>query len=145
MLSGSPTSIHRSGFLSAPQKTGPRESSSPSGNGTVCHHHRGITTLSIPAKIFCLVPSWLSEVNVTPSRLVLDNRLIDQISALRLIFEKAHEFRKDRHLYISFLNPKVAFDTIDRASFWEILAILRAPHRIISFFQKLYSVAESCV
>lgn len=36
--------------------------------------------------------------------------MTDQISALHLIIEKAHEFHQDEHLLVAFLNLKAAFD-----------------------------------
>ena len=70
---------------------------------------------------------------------------IDHISALRLIIEKARAFHKVRHLYIAFLDLKAAFDTVDHASLWKILAALGTPDKYVSLFQALYSTAESCV
>ncbi|KAI8494385.1 hypothetical protein Bbelb_276110 [Branchiostoma belcheri] len=62
---------------------------------------------------------------------------IDHISALRLVIEKAREYRKDRHLYIAFVDLRAAFDTI--------LTTIGVSPKIIALFQLLYSDAESCV
>ena len=67
------------------------------------------------------------------------------ISAIRLMIEKAREFRKDRHLYIAFIDLKAAFDTVDHASLWNILKTLGVPPKLLSLFKKLYSNSESCV
>ena len=69
----------------------------------------------------------------------------DHISVIRLLIEKVREFRKDRHLYIGFIDLKAAFNTVDHPSLWKILKTLGAPSKIISLFQQLYSNAESCV
>jgi len=70
---------------------------------------------------------------------------IDQISALHLIIEKTREFRKGRHLYIAFIDLKAAFDSVDHASLWAILACIGVPDKILRLFTKLYGDSQSCV
>ena len=70
---------------------------------------------------------------------------IDHISALRLTIEKFREFRKDRHLYIAFIDLKAAFDTVDHRSLWGILTSIGAPAKITTLFKQLYHSTESCV
>ncbi|KAJ8278353.1 hypothetical protein GJAV_G00086710 [Gymnothorax javanicus] len=48
----------------------------------------------------------------------------DDISALCLAIENAREFRRDRHLYIAFIDLRAAFDTVNHVSFWKILKTL---------------------
>ncbi|XP_042885024.1 uncharacterized protein LOC122261430 [Penaeus japonicus] len=69
----------------------------------------------------------------------------DHISALRLLIENVRDFRRDRHLFIGFIDLKAAFDTVDHLSLWNILKILGVPQKILSLFQRLYGDAESCV
>jgi len=70
---------------------------------------------------------------------------IHQISALHLIIEKTREFRKGRHLYIAFIDLKTAFDSVDHASLWAILACIGVPGKILRLFKKLYGDSQSCV
>ena len=69
----------------------------------------------------------------------------DIISAPHLKVEKAREFRKDRELYIAFIDLKAASDTIDHGSLWKFLQIIGTPPKLLSLIQELYSEAESCV
>ena len=66
----------------------------------------------------------------------------DHIVALRLMVEKAREFRKDRRLYIAFIDLRAAFDTVDHRSLWKILQTLGTPPKILTMFQKLYDHAK---
>ena len=70
---------------------------------------------------------------------------IDHISALRLLIEKAREYRQGRELYIAFIDLRAAFDTVDHASLWKILKILGSPPKITNFFRQLYTDAQSSV
>ena len=121
------------------------------GDHLVCNNHRGITLLSVPGKLFTRILLQRALPAIRPSRRPqqagsMPNRsTTDHISALRLIIEKHREFRKNRHLYIAFLDLRAAFDTIDRPTLWHILRSLAVPHKLLTMFQKLYDTAESCV
>ena len=121
------------------------------GDQLVCSNHRGITLLSIPGKLFTrilltrAIPAIRSNRRPQQAGFMPNRSTTDHISALRLLVEKVREFRKDRHLYIGFIDLKAAFDTVDHQSLWKILKTLGAPAKIISLFQQLYTNAESCV
>ena len=116
-----------------------------------CSNYRGITLLSIPGKLFTRIlltralPAIRSRRRPQQAGFMPSRSTTDHISALRLIIEKAREFRKDRSLYIAFIDLKAAFDTIDHCSLWKILKGLGAPTKIVSLFRNLYGTAESCV
>lgn len=69
----------------------------------------------------------------------------DHISALRLLIEYHREYRKDRHLFIAFIDLKAAFDTVDRPTLWKILQVLGLPPKLTTLLTLLYDGAESCV
>ena len=121
------------------------------GDRLICSNHRGITLLSIPGKLFTLIllaraiPAVRSRRCPEQAGFMPNRSTIDHISAVRLITEKAREFRKDCHLLIAFIDLKAAFDTVDHASLWNILKTLGVPMKLTSLFQKLYANAESCV
>ena len=121
------------------------------GDQLVCSNHRGITLLSIPGKLFTrillsrAIPALHSHRRPQQAGFMPNRSTTDHISALRLLIEKVREFRKDRHLYIGFIDLKAAFDTVDHPSLWKILKTLGVPDKIISLFQRLYGNAESCV
>ena len=64
---------------------------------------------------------------------------------MRLLIEKAREYRKDRQLIAAFIDLKAAFDSIDRRCLWLILQAAGVPEKLIRLFKKLYDDAESCV
>jgi len=125
------------------------------GDKLVCSNHRGITLLSIPGKDFTysvarvLLGRSLPAISCyrRPQQVgFLPNRsTIDQISSLRLIIEKTREFRKGRHLYLAFIDLKAAFDSVDHASLWAILACIGVPGKILRLFKKLNGDSQSCV
>lgn len=79
-------------------------------------NHRNITLLSIPGKIFTkiLLNQPLSTIKADA---VYNKPDSCQINSLSTIFERSWEFHKDRDLYLTFVNFKVPFDTVDPASF----------------------------
>lgn len=121
------------------------------GDRLVCSNHRGITLLSIPGKLFTRILLTRALSKIRDSRRpqqagFMPNRsTTDHISALRLLIEKYREFRKDRHLFIAFMDLKAAFDTVDHASLWSILRVIGIPPKIVNLFQKLYGSSESCI
>ncbi len=121
------------------------------GDRLVCGNHRGITLLSIPGKLFTRIlltralPAIRSSRRPQQAGFMPNRSTTDQISAVRLLIEKTYEFRKDRHLYIGFIDLKAAFDTVCHTSLWSILHALGAPPKIVALFKLLYSNAQSCV
>ncbi|KAL1273454.1 hypothetical protein QQF64_029316 [Cirrhinus molitorella] len=121
------------------------------GDRLVCGNHRGITLLSIPGKLFTRIlltralPAIRSSRHPQQAGFMPNRSTIDHISAVRLLIEKTYEFRKDRHLYVAFVDLKTAFDTVCHSTLWSILQALGAPPKIVALFMLLYSNAQSCV
>ena len=121
------------------------------GDQYVCKNHRGITLLSIPGKLFTRIllrralPAIRGRRRVQQAGFLPNRSTTDHISALRLLIEKAREYRQDRELYIAFIDLRAAFDTVDHSSLWKILEILGTPPKILGFFRQLYTDAQSCV
>lgn len=121
------------------------------GDQLTCSNHRGITLLSIPIKLFTRIlltralPATRSRRRQQQAGFMPNRSTTDHISALRLLIEKAREFRKDRHLFIAFIDLKAAFDTVDHGSLWNIMKSLGVPTKITMLFKQLYQDAQSCV
>ncbi|GAA6087975.1 gamma-aminobutyric acid receptor subunit alpha-2-like [Tachysurus ichikawai] len=104
-----------------------------------------------PSKLFTSIlltralPAIRSSRRPQQASFMPNRSTIDQISVVRLLIEKTYEFRKDRHLYIGFIDLKAAFDTICHTSLWSILHALGVPPKIVALFKLLYSNAQSCV
>ena len=64
---------------------------------------------------------------------------------LWVTFEKAREFRKDRTLFISFIDIKAAFDSVDRDCLWHIFHSTGIPRNIVRVLERLYTDTSSCV
>ncbi|KAL1246814.1 hypothetical protein QQF64_034817 [Cirrhinus molitorella] len=121
------------------------------GDRLVCGNHRGITLLSIPGKLFTRIlltralPAIRSSRRPQQAGFMPNRSTIDHISAVRLLIEQTYELRKDRHLYMAFIDLKAAFDTVCHSTLWSILQTLGAPPKIVALFKLLYSNAQSCV
>ena len=70
---------------------------------------------------------------------------LGHISAIRLLAEKAREFRKDRALFIAFIDLKAAFYLVDRDCLWHILHSIGIPPKIVRVLERLYTDTSSCV
>jgi len=144
----------RSGTLKISPRTGHAESychSGKKGDKLVCSNHRGVTFLSIPGKVFTRVllsrslPAIRRYRRPQQAGFMPNRSTIDHISDLRLIIEKTPKFRKGRHLYIAFIDLKAAFDSVDHASLWAILACTGVLGKILRLFKKLYGDSQSCI
>ena len=84
---------------------------------------RGITLLSIPYKIYCII--LLNRVAKTVNTKLRENQCgfrsnrscINQIFTLRNILEQAYEWRQ--LIVTNFIDFEKAFDSIDHASLWQ--------------------------
>ena len=69
----------------------------------------------------------------------------DHISAIRVLAEKAREFRKDRTLFIAFIDLKAAFDSVYRDCLWHILHPIDIQPKIMRVLERMYTDTSSCV
>ena len=112
------------------------------GNLQDCGNYRGITLLSVPAKIF-------NRIILERLKEALDKKLreeqagfrkgksyADQIATLRIIVEQSLEWNSP--LYINFIDFEKAFDSVDRASLWKLLRHYGVPEKITNLISKMY-------
>ena len=121
------------------------------GDALTCSNHRGITLLSIPGKTFARVvinraiPAMHHHRRPHQAGFMPGRSTTDHISAIRLLAEKAREFRKDRALFIAFINLNAAFDSVDCDCLWHILHSIGIPPKIVRVLERLYTDTSSCV
>ena len=119
------------------------------GSKSDCTKYRGISLLSVPAKVFahiCLsrIKTLLlqkqrpQQSGFTPCRSTLD-----RIISLRLLAERRIEYREP--LFAAYIDLKAAFDSLDRESLWNILKIIGTPQKIIDIITMLYTSTKSMV
>ena len=115
------------------------------GDALTCSYHRDITLLSIPGKTFARVvinraiPVMNHHCRPHQAGFIPRRSTIDLISDIRLLAEKAREFRKDRALCIAFIDLKAEFDSVDRDCLWHILHSLGIPPKIVRVIERLYT------
>lgn len=114
-----------------------------------CGNWRGITLLSVPAKVLCAV--LLHRLKTE-----LDGKLreeqagfrsgrscTEQIFTLRNIMEQCIEFQ--RPLEIIFIDFMKAFDSVHRDAMWHIAKEYGIPQDYIAIFKSLYRNSSCCV
>ena len=114
-----------------------------------CGNWRGITLLSVPGKVFCLVllerlkaavdiKIRTEQAGFRPGR-----SCNDQIFALRNIIEQCLEFQKN--IVLNFIDFKKAFDSIHRETLWRILKSYGIPEVFVNIFKQLYEGCAYCI
>ncbi|XP_053504574.1 probable RNA-directed DNA polymerase from transposon BS isoform X2 [Ictalurus furcatus] len=119
------------------------------GNLADCNNWRGITLLSVPGKVFCLV--LLKRILRAVDQALRDEQAgfrsgrscTEQIFALRNIIEQSSEYQKP--LLVNFIDFKKAFDSVHRKSLWNIARLYGIPQRFIAIFQNLYQDSSCCI
>jgi hypothetical protein len=119
------------------------------GSHAECSNYRGITLLSVPAKV-------LNRVLLERMKAALNDQLrdeqagfrehrscIDQISTLRNIIEQSLEWNSS--LVVNFIDFEKAFDSIDRSTMWAILRHYGVPEKIVNIIRQSYSNTTSRV
>ena len=113
------------------------------GDKSVCDNHRGISLLSIAGRILARVLlnriiEHLADSVVSESQCGFrKNRgTIDMIFAIRQLQEKCVEQHQD--LYMLFIDPTKAFDTVSRPGLWSILAKLGCPPNFIRMVRSFH-------
>eukprot|EP00795_Rhopilema_esculentum_P016084 gene16084-7436_t len=128
-----------------------------------CNNWRGITLLSIPGKVFCIV--MLNRLKRAVDKLLREEQpvfcdgrsCIDQILTLRNIIKQSIEHQRQLLLnFVDFITSfhhkvtnsvdfKKAFDSVHRESLWKIAASYGIPPRFINIFKNLYDGSTCCV
>ena len=119
------------------------------GNLSCCGNWRGVTLLSVPGKVLCLI--LLERLKVELDSLIRDEQAgfrpgrscSDQIFTLRNIIEQCIEYQNS--IYLNFVDFKKAFDSIHRDSLWKILRAYGVPDMFINIFRRLYEGCAYCV
>jgi hypothetical protein len=109
---------------------------------TNCNNWRGITLLSIPSKVFCIV--LISRITEAVDKKLRQEqagfrkgRGIDHIFVLRNILEQCHEWQ--RKLLVNFVDFEKAFDSLHRDSLWKILRNYGISSKIVQLIKQFYT------
>ena len=115
---------------------------------TRCSNYRGISLLCVGFKLLesiilrRMAPAYEPILRENQAGFRAGRGCIDQIFALRLIIETRYRHR--RPTYVTFIDFKAAFDTVDRASLWHILRWDGVPDKLLRVLRALYA-RTSCV
>ncbi|XP_060564478.1 monocarboxylate transporter 2-like [Ruditapes philippinarum] len=104
------------------------------GDSGLCSNYRGITLLSVPAKIFNRVI--LEQLKGPVDKKLRDQQAgfrkdrscTDQIATLRIIIEQSIEWNSP--LYINFVDYEKAIDSLDREMLWKLLRHYGVPQKV---------------
>ena len=112
------------------------------GNLADCNNWRGVTLLSVPGKVFCIV--LLNRLKQRLDEILREEQAgfragrstMDQILVLRTIIEQCVEMQKT--VVINFIDFRKAFDSVHRDSLWRILGLYGVPRKFIAVFKNMY-------
>ena len=119
------------------------------GDLTKCDYWRGITLLSVPRKVFCIVllrrlqQSVDNQLREQQAGFRRGRSCYEQIFVLRSIIEQTLEHQQ--RLSINFVDFVKAFDSIHRESLWSILRCYGVPIEFIELFRDLYRGSTCCI
>ena len=113
--------------------------------------HKGdIALLSIPSKVFA--KAILNRLKPRADSLLRENQCgfrkgrgcADQLFTLRILMEKAREFRQP--LYVCFIDLRKAYNSVNRESLWILLQdCYNLPPKLLSILRALYSDSKAIV
>ena len=112
------------------------------GDTTKCANYRGISLLPIALEI--CEPVLLQRITNAYESAARQNQAgsrtkrgcRDHIFALRRTLEQRYEY--SRHIYSTFIDFKVAFDSVCKEVIWKISRNLGMPDKILSIFKAMY-------
>ena len=120
------------------------------GNRTICDNYRGIALLSIPGKVFA--KAILQRLKPRAELLLRESQCgfrqgcgsADQLFSLRMLMEKAREYH--RSVYIYFIDPRKAYNSVHRDSLWHILQhSYQLPEKLLTIIRALHENSTAAV
>ena len=115
-----------------------------------CDNYRGIALLSVPGKVFCRVIQ--RRLAKRAEQMLRENQCgfrrgrgcIDHIFTLRTLAEKAREFNTT--LYLSFVDLRKAYDSVNREALWLVLERrYQVPRKLIRILRALHQGTKGAV
>ncbi|XP_047502747.1 uncharacterized protein LOC125048220 [Penaeus chinensis] len=113
------------------------------GNRQSCDNHRGISLLSIAEKILARILlnrllQHLEQGHLPESQCGFraEHGTVDMIFAARQLQEKCQEQHSD--LFVTFVDPTKAFDTVSRDGLWKIMEKFGCPSKFITIVQQFH-------
>jgi hypothetical protein len=109
------------------------------GNLKECKNYRGITLLSVDAKVInriLLTRLWKAvdeQLREQQAGFRKDRSCTDQIAALRIIIEQSLEWNTS--LFLNFVDFEKAFDSLDREVLWNLMAHYGIPQKFINIIR----------
>ena len=115
------------------------------GNPQLCGNHRGVSLLSIAEKVLATVllnrlNEHLEQSGLLPESQCgfrKDKGTIDMIFKARQLQEKCQE--QNINLYKTFVDLTKAFGTVNRESFWKIMAKFGCPTKFIAMVRQFHN------
>lgn len=95
--------------------------------------------------VFSLTESSLQHCRSQQVGFTSGRGITDHISIIRLLIQKAYEYRRGNNLYIAFTDLKTAFDGIDRNAMCFNLQAMDVSIKLVYMIKLQYSHTESCV
>ena len=115
-----------------------------------CDNYRGIALLSVSGKVFCRVIQ--RRLAKRTEQMLRENQCgfrrgrgcIDHIFTLRTLAEKAREFNTT--LYLSFVDLRKAYDSVNREALWLVLERrYQVPRKLIRILRALHQGTKGAV
>ena len=119
------------------------------GDKTVRANYRGITLLPVCYKVLTIIikeklePYIENGLGDYQSGFRKGRSTIDHIFTIRQIMEKCWEYNKN--IWQIFVDFKQAYDSINRASLWNIMAEFNIPSKLIKLVKACYNNSKACV
>lgn len=112
------------------------------GKRSNCKNYRGISLLNVGYKIYSKIIN--NRMKVITEAIILEEQsgfrpgrsCTDNVFTIKRIIEKRREFNLETH--IGFVDFEKAFDRVDRAKLWNILAERGYPLHLIEIIKSLY-------